>query len=137
MAQNPYAKSARSYKAAAISTATPGQLILILFDGALTSMAIALSYFDEPDNGDRILKLHEKIMNAHDIILELQASLDLKQPGDFPRRMWNLYAYMMAQLREANLKKNPEQIKVVEGLLRKIRDAWAEMLDSTSTTQAA
>jgi flagellar protein FliS len=137
MPESPYAKSARSYKAAAIATATPGQLILILLDGALSSMAIAINSFQEPDSGERTLKIHTKVMNAHEILLELQSSLDMKQPGDFSPRMWHLYSFMMAQLREANLKKNPEPIKVVEGLLRKIRDAWAQMLESTSTTQAA
>lgn len=139
MAESPYARTARSYKAAAIATATPGQLILLLFDGALSSMAIAVSLMEQADAGEQAVKIHEKVMNAHDILLELQTSLDLRQPGDFPPRMWNLYAFMMAQLREANLAKNPEQIKTVEGLLRKLRDAWAQMLESTSTstTEAA
>jgi len=127
---------AKSYRAAAVATATPAQLILMLFDGALASMAIALNGFEEKDLIKRNEVIHNKLTNAHDILLELQTSLDLKQPGDFPRRMWALYAFMMTQLREANLKKDPEPIKIVEKLLRKIRDAWAEMLNR-SASQAA
>jgi flagellar protein FliS len=127
---------AKSYRAAAIATATPAQLILMLFDGALRSMAIALNNFQEPDVIKRNEQIHNKLVNAHDIILELQTSLDLKQPGDFPRRMWALYAFMMSQLREANMRKDPEPIRIVERLLRKIRDAWAEMLERSASKAA-
>lgn len=127
---------AKSYRAAAIASATPGQLILMLFDGALRSMAIALNSFEEPDPIRRNEQIHNRLMNAHNILLELQTSLDLKVPGDFPRRMWALYDFMMNQLRQANMRKDPEPIRVVERLLRKIRDAWAEMLDR-NVTQAA
>lgn len=127
---------AKSYRAAAIASATPSQLILMLFDGALRSMAIALASFEEPDVIRRNEQIHNKLVNAHDILLELQTSLDLKVPGDFSTRMWTLYDYMMRQLRQANMQKDPEPIRIVERLLRKIRDAWAEMLDR-AVTQAA
>ena len=130
------AQFAKTYRQAAVATATPGQLILMLFDGALRSMAIALDAFQEEDPIRRNERIHNKLVNAHDIILELQTSLDLKVPGDFPRRMWALYDFMMAQLRQANLHKDPEPIRIVERLLRKIRDAWAEMLDRSASKAA-
>jgi len=127
---------AKSYRAAAIASATPGQLILMLMDGALGSIAVALSAFEETNIERRDELLHKKVMKAHEIILELQSSLNLKVPGDFSRRMWALYAFMMKQLRQANIAKDPEPIRVVERLLGKIRDAWATMLDR-SASQAA
>jgi flagellar protein FliS len=108
----------------------------MLFDGALRSMAIALNSYQETDPIRRNELIHNKLVNAHDIILELQTSLNLKVSGEFPRRMWRLYAFMMEQLRQADLRKDPEPIRVVEPLLRKLRDAWAEMLDR-SVSQAA
>ena len=123
------AQFARSYRATAIATATPGHLVLMLFDGALRSMAIALNGFQDQDIIRRNEQIHNKLVNAHDILLELQTSLDLKVPGDFPRRMWALYDFMMDQLRQANMRKDPEPIRVVERLLGTIRDAWATMLD--------
>ena len=80
------AQFVKSYRQAAVASATPGQLILMLFDGALRSMAIALDGFKEEDPVRRNEKIHNKLVNAHDIILELQTSLDLKVPGDFSRR---------------------------------------------------
>jgi flagellar protein FliS len=130
------AQFARTYRAAAIATATPGQLVLMLFDGALKSMAIALNGFQEQDLIRRNELIHNKLMNAHDILLELQTSLDLKVPGDFGPRMWALYDFMMNQLRDANLRKDPEPIRVVERLLGTIRDAWSTMLQRSASHAA-
>jgi flagellar protein FliS len=99
-------------------------------------MAIALNSFAEPDPIRRSELIHNKLVNAHDIILELQTSLNLKVPGDFSPRMWALYDFMMSQLRQANMRKDPEPIRLVERLLRKIRDAWAEMLDRSASEAA-
>ena len=130
------AQFAKSYRAVAVSTATPGHLVLMLFDGALRSMAIALSGFDEPDVVRRNEVIHNKLQNAIDIVQELQTSLDMKVPGDFSPRMWALYDFMKTQLRQANMRKDPEPIRVVEHLLRTIRDAWATMLERTATQAA-
>jgi flagellar protein FliS len=127
---------AKSYRSAAVETATPGQLVLMLFDGALRSMAIAINSFEEPNPIRRYEMIHNKLVNAHDILLELKTSLDMKVPGDFSQRMAALYDFMMSQLRLANMRKDPEPIRVVERLLKKIRDAWAEMLER-NVSQAA
>jgi flagellar protein FliS len=127
----------KSYRDTAIATATPGQLILMLFDGALRSMAIALSGFKEGGASRRNEQIHNKIVNAQEILRELQISLDMKVPGGFSQRMWSLYDFMIGQLQKANLSKEPEPIRIVERLLRKIRDAWAEMLERSTNQIAA
>jgi len=128
------AQLAKSYRTMAITTATPGQIILMLYDGALRSMAIALNGFEETCPRDEVI--HTKIANAIDIIRELQRSLNMRVPGDFPRRMFALYDYMANQLLQAEIRKDPEPIRVVERLLGKIRDSWAQMLDSSAARAA-
>ena len=120
----------------AISTATPGQLVLMLFDGALRSTAIALNAFQEQDIARRNELIHNNLEKAQDILRELQVSLDLKVPGGFSQRMWALYDFYIAQLHQANMRKDPEPIRVVERLLGKIRDAWAEMLERSASHAA-
>jgi flagellar protein FliS len=120
----------------AISTATPGQLILMLYDGALRSTAIAINGFQEPDLARRYEIISNNLVKAQEILRELQVSLDLRVPGGFSQRMWALYDYYIDQLQQANLRKDPEPIRVVERLLGKIRDAWAEMLNR-SVSRAA
>ena len=134
--QQQLSKFAKSYRATAIATATPGQLVLMLFDGALRSMAIAINAFEDQDSVQRNEVVHNKLTNAQEILLELRTSLDLKVPGGFPQRMWALYDLMMAQLRDANHRKDPAPIRVVERLLGTIRDAWSTMLQSSASKAA-
>ncbi len=130
------ARFAKSYQTAAINTATPGQLILMLFDGALRFMATAQAGFQIEDFMKRNETIHNNIVRAQDILRELQASLDMKIKGDFSPRMYALYDFMITQLHQGNLKKDPAPIAVVSDLLGQIRDAWAEMLDKSAVQVA-
>lgn len=129
------AQFAKSYKSVAITTAPPGQLVLMLFDGALRFMTVALSGFAETNIGRRNEQIHNNLIKTQNILRELQNSLDLKT-GEFAERMWALYDFMLAQLQQANLKKEAEPIRTTERLLLQIRDAWSQMLDH-SVPQAA
>jgi flagellar protein FliS len=126
----------KRYQAIAINTASPGQLILMLFDGALRFMAAAVAAFEESDRRKQIEGIHNNLVRARDILRELQTSLDQEKGGEFSQRLHPLYEYMIGQLNEANLKKNVKPIQVVESLLGQIRNAWAQMLAQSSTKGA-
>lgn len=120
---------ARAYRANSILTASPGQLVLMLFDGALNALAIARIACDDP-SGDpkRFEVIHTQLVKAQKIIAELQGTLNLEAGGDFARTMYQLYDYYDRRLVEANLKKQSAPIAEVERLLGEVRTAWAEML---------
>ncbi len=120
---------ARAYRANSILTASPGQLVLMLFDGALNARAIARTACDDP-SGDpkRFEVIHTQLVKAQKIIAELQGTLNLEAGGDFARTMYQLYDYYDRRLVEANLKKQSAPIAEVERLLGEVRTAWAEML---------
>lgn len=130
------AKYARAYKSVAVTTATPSQLVLMLFDGALRFLSTALQGFEIEQVGLRIETVNNNSLKAQRIIRELQCSLDLKIGGEFAQRMYALYDFMVDQLIKANLSKDPAPMKVVEKLLGEIRDAWAQMLDQTRSEAA-
>jgi len=123
---------AKSYKSVAVNTSTPGQLTLMLFDGALRFMGMAILGFNEPNFVRRNEVIHNNLIKTHNILLELQISLNMRVEGEFPGRMCALYEFMMNQIREANLKKEVAPIRVVERLLGEIRGAWAQMLEKSS-----
>lgn len=125
------AQLAKSYKSVAVTTATPGQLVLMLFDGALRFMAAAENGFNLEDFSRRNETIHNNIVKSQNILRELQCSLDMNVGGEFPQRMFALYDFMIAQLHEANMKKEPAPIATVARLLGDIRDAWAEMLEKS------
>lgn len=124
----PIAQFARNYRTAAVKTATPGQLVLMLFDGALRNLATALAGFAIEGVGPRIEQINNQLLKAQAILRELQTSLDLRAGGEFARTMWALYDFMNDRLLAANLAKDPEPVRVVEKLLGEVRDAWATML---------
>ena len=81
--------------------------------------------------------IHNNLQKTQAILRELQISLDMQVGGEFPDRMHALYGFMMAQIQQANLKKEIGPIHVVEKLLGDIRDAWAQMLKQSATVKAA
>jgi flagellar protein FliS len=120
---------ARTYRANAVLTASPGQLVLMLYDGALKALAIAQAAFERPeDDFRRIEIINEQILKAQAIINELQSGLNFEIGGEFARTMHRLYDYHNRRLLEANLRKQVAPVVEVERLLRGLRDAWAEML---------
>lgn len=118
----------QSYRQVATKTATPGQLVLMLFDGALRFLDRALVGFDLDDPLDSNLAINNNILKAQEIIRELNMSLNLDKGGEFAVTMRRLYNYYDLQLSQSNLRKDAEGVKLVIRLLTVIRDAWAEML---------
>jgi flagellar protein FliS len=130
------AQYARAYKSVAVRTASPGHLVLMLFDGALRFVTAALQGFEIENVGQRFEQIHNNAIKTQNILRELQVSLDMKVGGEFSQRMHALYEYMLEQIIAANMKKDPEPLRIVEKLLTEIRDAWAQMLEQ-NVSQAA
>ena len=119
---------ARTYRANAILTASPGQLVLMLYDGALKAMHIAREAFTDSDEVKRIEIINTQLLKAQAILAELQNGLNMEAGGEFAQTMYRLYDYHNRRLSEANIRKQVEPIVEVEKLVRELRDAWAEML---------
>jgi flagellar protein FliS len=126
---------AQAYRATAVLTASPGQLVLMLFDGALKSLAIAQDAFSKPvTDRTRIETINKHLLKAQVILAELQGGLDMEVGGEFAQTMHRLYDYHMRRLFEANVRKQVAPVVEVERLLREVRDAWAEMLSRRDAT---
>jgi flagellar protein FliS len=124
---------ARTYRSNAVLTASPGQLVLMLYDGALKSLALALAGFAEPEeNFRRIEIINTHLLKAQSILAELQSGLNFEAGGEFARTMDRLYNYHNRRLFEANLRKQVEPVIEVERLVRELRDAWAQMLSQNA-----
>ena len=82
-----------SYRQVATKTATPGQLVLMLFDGALRFLDKALVGFDLDDPLDSNLAINNNILKAQEILRELNMSLNMEKGGEFAATMRRLYIY--------------------------------------------
>ena len=105
-----------------ITTASPAELTLMLYEGAIKFCNIAITGIEEKD----ISKAHNNIIKVQNIIEEFQATLNHKYPvaKDFD----NVYSYLMQRLIEANIKKDAEILQEVLGHLRTMRDTWKEVM---------
>ena len=121
---------ARMYRANSVLTASPGQLVLMLYDGALRAMALARSALARaPEDWSRIEEANRQLLKAQRIFVELQATLNMEAgDGKFSEEMNRLYQYYIRKLVEANMRKAVEPIVEVEQLFGQVREAWAEML---------
>ncbi|HVS51296.1 MAG TPA: flagellar export chaperone FliS [Opitutaceae bacterium] len=120
---------ARTYRANSVLTASPGQLVLMLYDGALKALSLAREAFElPPEQIRRIETINTQLLKAQAILGELQSGLNMEAGGEFAKTMHRLYDYHNRRLFEANLRKQVEPVIEVERLVRELRDAWAQML---------
>ena len=117
----------QAYQAGAVLTASPAQLVLMLYDGALKFLNIALEAFKIEDPLEFNQKINQNVQKAQAIIRELRSCLDTNHNPEFAQRMTSLYDYFDRRLQDGNLKKRPEPIEEVLKHLIVIRDAWKEM----------
>ena len=122
------AHSFRSYKAVAAQTAPPGQLVVMLYDGAIRFLDCALAGFQHDDPKEFNETINNNIIRAQEIINELDGSLDVIQGGELAATLRRLYHYMDVQLTHSNARKSPEEIRDALHRLSILRDAWREML---------
>jgi len=108
----------------AVQTADPHQLILMLYDGALLALAEAAVAIEQKDIPKRAQSISRAIAIIHD---GLHASLDMESGGELATRLAALYDYMVERLTQANATNNAAAVQEVSGLLRTLREAWAEM----------
>lgn len=116
--QNPYAQ----YQNNKIMTASPAELTLMLYEGAIKFCNIAITAIDEKD----IQKAHINTVKVQKIIDYLRQTLDMKYAvaQDFE----NIYSYLSKRLVEANIKKDKEILEEVNTHLRSVRDNWKEVM---------
>jgi flagellar secretion chaperone FliS len=118
----------QSYRRIATETATPGQLVLMLYDGAVCFLEKARLGFGEDDPLEFHQTIHNNVLRAQEIIRELNYALDMKQGGQLSATLRRLYEYMDQRLHESNQQKTEPGICDVIKRLTVLRDAWAEML---------
>ncbi|HZR17592.1 MAG TPA: flagellar export chaperone FliS [Verrucomicrobiae bacterium] len=124
----------KSYRQTATLTAPPGQIILMLYDGALRFLERALRGFELTDPAQLNMTVNNNLFRARDIIRELDCALNLEQGGELAQTLHQLYEYFESRIHVSNLKKQSQGIEEVIQHLNVLRDAWATMLRGESGT---
>ena len=105
-----------------IMTASPAELTLMLYEGAIKFCNIAIMGIEQKD----ISKTHTNIVKTEKIVDYLRATLNMKYP--VAKEFENIYVYLGRRLVEANLKKDKEILEEVCEHLRSVRDTWKEVM---------
>ena len=115
---NPYAK----YKTNAVNTATPEELSLMLYNGALKFCNQAAYAIERKD----FIKANTLIQRVEDIIREFQ--ITLKKEYEISEQLNVMYDYIYGRLAEANIKKDLDILTEATDLIRNMRDTWKEAM---------
>lgn len=118
----------------AVMSASQHQLVIMLFDGALSALVRARLFLQDgniPAKGQALSKAINIIENGLKIGLEETSSDELTQ------NLISLYAYMVRHLLHANLNNDAQAIEEVENLLRNIAEGWKEASGSPNLIQDA
>ncbi|MCH5266039.1 MAG: flagellar export chaperone FliS [Lachnospiraceae bacterium] len=111
-----------AYQRNAILTASPAELTLMLYNGAIKFCNIGIASIEKKDYETA----NTNIKKANAIITELRATLDHKYPvwEDFER----VYDYISRRLLDANIQKDTEILEEALKYIREMRDTWQEVI---------
>jgi flagellar protein FliS len=128
---NPYA-SPQAYRDSAVLTASPEQLVVMLYDGAVRFLR----------QGEVAMKegawLHgfEKLTRAEAILDELLATLNM-DTGEIAERLQAIYIFCKKTLIEARIQRDSEKVGQVVALLANLREAWAKLAEQAAAAPAS
>jgi flagellar secretion chaperone FliS len=115
---NPYA----SYQTNSVTTASPGELTLMLYNGCLKFMKLARKGIEEKN----IELKNTNLQKAQNIISELMVTLNMDL--EVSKNLMSMYDYINRQLMEVNIKNDLDILTEVEGYVTEFRDTWKQVI---------
>jgi flagellar protein FliS len=127
-----------AYRETRVKTASPGQLLVMLYDEALKQCDRALELFGagSKPKPECIERINSCLGKVQDILTELMASLDFDAGGEIAQNLFSLYVWFGREILEANIRKDAERIRAVRGMLAELRGAWAEASTKAQGSQS-
>lgn len=126
-----YGRYSQAYKKAAVSTVDQRKLIVMLYDGAIKFLTVAVDKMNKTDR----YEAHKNLIRGKSIIAELLASLNMEQGGEIASNLQRLYTYMFNELIEANLEHDSGRVAKVVELLKELRAGWQGIQESPDRQQ--
>ena len=132
-----YKNASSTYRETRITTASQGQLIIMLYDGAAKQLNLALELLElnntEKKDPGRIEQISKALMKAEEIITELMVSLDFEQGGDIAKNLFALYTWFNRELMEANIAQDVGRVIAVRDMICELRKSWNEIAGKYSS----
>jgi flagellar protein FliS len=128
-----YSSQAAAYRHREVAAASPGRLLVMVYDHILANLARATV----AHNSKLVEARVEAVAKARDGISELLATLDMENGGGISTQLNALYSFMLAELIDAGLRFDDKKIGRIAVMIRELRDAFAVIVESTAKTTAA
>ena len=119
------------YRHNEVATSSQGKLIIMMYEGALKFVTLAIEGVDSKD----LSKKGTYINKTHDIINELSCALDMKKGGDVAQKLESLYQFILHQLTLANIKSDRKALESIVNVLTPLMEAWKELLAKNNNDQ--
>ncbi|MBN2322352.1 MAG: flagellar export chaperone FliS [Spirochaetes bacterium] len=117
------------YRETQIKTASQGKLVVILYDGLLRFLDLALENLPKK----KYDLVNNNIIRAQDILSELSMSLNM-EAGDISQRLLSIYSFLNMKLIEGNVQKSEDQIRFVRRMVSELRESWNKIAKKSSIT---
>ncbi len=127
---NPYTNT---YKSQQVQTASPEELLILLYEGAIRFLNVAKQSAEQND----LEKFHNNVVKAQRIIQEFMTSLDVKLGGEMAQNLYQLYEYLHHQLLQANIKKDATMLDEVLIHLRDLKATWENAISIAKQERAS
>jgi flagellar protein FliS len=115
-------KQASRYKEAEVMSATPGQLVLTIFDHVLSNLSRARLRVDDSDGTAR----SDALERARAGLTELLVTLDSARGGEIARNLGSLYVFWLSELSVLGVKPNARRLDAIVGMITELRGAFAD-----------
>ena len=125
MANNPYQDQ---YRQNQVLTATPQQLVLMLYDRALRDLKQTAEAIEagDVDGVNKLLQHVEDILN--ELLLSLDIDLPMEEGGEIALNLGRMYDFYIVRCREANITKDPAIVAELQEQIGNLRQTWAEAM---------
>ena len=113
------------YQDNAVTTQSRGRLVVLLYDGAIKFLKLAIAAINNGNYADKGLY----ISKSQNIINELNTTLDMEIGGEIAQNLRQLYQFMGRHLNEANMESDPKKAQEVIDLLEELNQGWRAIAD--------
>ena len=112
-----------AYRESAVLTASPAQLVVMLYDGATKFLRRAVVLYEQGNKTEAATA----IGRAQAIVEELFATLDMERGGDIASRLQGIYVFCLSEMADARIQGSPDRLHEVSRLLGELRESWHQI----------
>jgi len=118
-----YGRISQEYRKQSVNGASPLQLVIMLYDGALRYMEAGKHAILHQD----LSRQNDQLQKAQKVVMELMSCLDQDQGGEVAKNLLSLYTYVLNELVKANMEDKVEPVDRCIKIFSDLRDSWVQI----------